>query len=50
MKSIHIACEDAVNCMPSRRPIIEMTIPSILDRTISRPGMIYIVCCVIWLL
>ena len=38
MEEIHAACQDAANGLPSRRPIIEMTIPSILDRTISPPG------------
>ncbi|CAD5176512.1 unnamed protein product [Musa acuminata subsp. malaccensis] len=50
MESIDIACKDAVKGMPSRRPIVEMMIPSVLDQIISPPGMIYIVCCVIWLL
>ncbi|KAE8649186.1 hypothetical protein Csa_014853 [Cucumis sativus] len=38
MEEIDSACQDAVNGIPSRRPIIEMTIPSILDQTISPPG------------
>ncbi|KAF3439341.1 hypothetical protein FNV43_RR17618 [Rhamnella rubrinervis] len=38
MEEIDIACQDAVNGLPSRRPIIEMTIPSVLDKTISPPG------------
>ncbi|XP_062149257.1 uncharacterized protein LOC133857897 isoform X1 [Alnus glutinosa] len=38
MEEIHAACQDATNGLPSRRPIIEMTIPSVLDRTISPPG------------
>ncbi|KAG6577207.1 Pyridine nucleotide-disulfide oxidoreductase domain-containing protein 2, partial [Cucurbita argyrosperma subsp. sororia] len=38
MEEIDLACQDASNGLPSRRPIIEMTIPSILDRTISPPG------------
>lgn len=38
MDEIHSACQDAVNELPSRRPIIEMTIPSVLDKTISPPG------------
>ncbi|URD95871.1 hypothetical protein MUK42_23136 [Musa troglodytarum] len=37
MESIDIACKDAVNGMPSRRPIVEMMIPSVLDRIISPP-------------
>lgn len=32
------AAQDAENGVPSRRPIIEMTIPSVLDKTISPPG------------
>lgn len=39
MEDIDLACKDALNGIPSRRPIIEMTIPSVLDRTISPPGM-----------
>ncbi|KAM7251754.1 hypothetical protein ACFE04_023637 [Oxalis oulophora] len=38
MEDIHSACQDAVNGLPSRRPVIEMTIPSTLDETISPPG------------
>jgi phytoene dehydrogenase-like protein len=38
MEEIHSASEDAVNGIPSRRPVIEMTIPSVLDKTISPPG------------
>ncbi|KAH1206465.1 Pyridine nucleotide-disulfide oxidoreductase domain-containing protein 2 [Glycine max] len=38
MEEIHSACQDAVNGVPSRRPVIEMTIPSVLDKTISPPG------------
>ncbi|XP_004509261.1 uncharacterized protein [Cicer arietinum] len=38
MEEIHSASQDAVNGIPSRRPIIEMTIPSVLDKTISPPG------------
>ncbi|KAJ4804342.1 Pyridine nucleotide-disulfide oxidoreductase domain-containing protein 2 [Rhynchospora pubera] len=38
MEEIDVAYEDAVSGIPSRRPIIEMTIPSILDKTISPPG------------
>ncbi|KAL2333705.1 hypothetical protein Fmac_014918 [Flemingia macrophylla] len=38
MEEIHSACQDAVNGIPSRRPVIEMTIPSVLDKTISPPG------------
>lgn len=39
MEEIASGCQDAVNGIPSRRPIIEMTIPSVLDKTISPPGM-----------
>ncbi|XP_015936853.1 uncharacterized protein LOC107462740 isoform X2 [Arachis duranensis] len=39
MEEIHSASQDAVNGVPSRRPVIEMTIPSTLDKTISPPGM-----------
>ncbi|XP_057434901.1 uncharacterized protein LOC130727704 isoform X3 [Lotus japonicus] len=38
MEEIHSACQDAMNGVPSRRPFIEMTIPSVLDKTISPPG------------
>lgn len=38
MAEIHSACQDALNGLPSRRPVIEMTIPSVLDKTISPPG------------
>ena len=38
MEEIDSACQDATNGIPSRRPIIEMTIPSVLDKTISPPG------------
>ncbi|KAH7860808.1 hypothetical protein Vadar_018268 [Vaccinium darrowii] len=38
MVEIDLACQDAVNGLPSRRPIIEMTIPSVLDKTISPSG------------
>ncbi|KAK6932102.1 hypothetical protein RJ641_001726, partial [Dillenia turbinata] len=38
MEEIDTACQDALNGQPSRRPIIEMTIPSALDKTISPPG------------
>lgn len=43
MEEIDLACQDASNGLPSRRPIIEMTIPSILDRTISPPGLQHII-------
>ncbi|XP_077233340.1 FAD/NAD(P)-binding oxidoreductase family protein isoform X2 [Tasmannia lanceolata] len=38
MEEIDLACRDSWNGLPSRRPLIEMTIPSALDRTISPPG------------
>lgn len=38
MEEIDLAYRDAVNGIPSRRPLIEMTIPSVLDKTISPPG------------
>ncbi|KAE9614400.1 hypothetical protein Lal_00037996 [Lupinus albus] len=38
MEEIHSASQDAVNGVPSGRPIMEMTIPSVLDKTISPPG------------
>ncbi|KAJ7944286.1 pyridine nucleotide-disulfide oxidoreductase domain-containing protein 2-like [Quillaja saponaria] len=38
MEEIESACQDAWNGLPSRRPIMEMTIPSSLDKTISPPG------------
>ncbi|XP_040999626.1 pyridine nucleotide-disulfide oxidoreductase domain-containing protein 2-like isoform X1 [Juglans microcarpa x Juglans regia] len=38
MEEIGLACQDAWNGLPSRRPVMEMTIPSSLDKTISPPG------------
>ncbi|KAH7673657.1 FAD/NAD(P)-binding domain-containing protein [Dioscorea alata] len=38
MEEIDLGYRDALNGIPSKRPIIEMTIPSALDRTISPPG------------
>lgn len=38
MEEIESACLDSLNGIPSRRPIIEMTIPSALDKTISPAG------------
>ncbi|AED95829.1 putative amine oxidase, FAD/NAD(P)-binding domain superfamily [Arabidopsis thaliana] len=38
MDEVHSACHDSENGLPSRRPVIEMTIPSTLDNTISPPG------------
>ncbi|KAI5069333.1 hypothetical protein GOP47_0015634 [Adiantum capillus-veneris] len=35
---IDVACQEAWSGLPSQRPIIEMTIPSSLDKTISPPG------------
>lgn len=39
MEEIDEAYKDALTGVPSKRPLIEMTIPSVLDRTISPPGM-----------
>lgn len=39
MEEIDLAYKDALNGVPSKRPLIEMTIPSVLDKTISPPGM-----------
>ncbi|ONK74506.1 uncharacterized protein A4U43_C03F7070 [Asparagus officinalis] len=38
MEEIDLAYKDALNGVPSKRPLIEMTIPSVLDKTISPPG------------
>ncbi|KAL5557290.1 hypothetical protein UlMin_039526 [Ulmus minor] len=38
LDEIDSACQDAWNGIPSRRPVIEMTIPSSVDKTISPPG------------
>ncbi|WCJ24909.1 Pyridine nucleotide-disulfide oxidoreductase domain-containing protein 2 [Euphorbia peplus] len=38
MEEVDLACQDAANGLPSRRPVIEMSIPSVLDKTISPPG------------
>ncbi|GMH24572.1 hypothetical protein Nepgr_026415 [Nepenthes gracilis] len=38
MEEIHTACLDASTGLPSRRPFMEMTIPSALDKTISPLG------------
>lgn len=38
MEEIDLACRDAWNGFPSKKPLIEMTIPSVLDSTISPPG------------
>ncbi|OMO56901.1 hypothetical protein CCACVL1_26177 [Corchorus capsularis] len=38
MEGIELACRDAWNGLPSKRPVMEMTIPSSLDKTISPPG------------
>ncbi|KAL3630295.1 hypothetical protein CASFOL_023279 [Castilleja foliolosa] len=39
MEEIDAASQESANGIPSRRPVIEMTIPSVLDKTISPPGM-----------
>jgi phytoene dehydrogenase-like protein len=41
MDEIDAACRDAWNGMPSKTPLIEMTIPSSLDKTISPTGKIF---------
>ncbi|KDP24349.1 hypothetical protein JCGZ_25645 [Jatropha curcas] len=38
MEKIESACQDAWNGYASQRPIMEMTIPSSLDKTVSPPG------------
>ncbi|KAK9948613.1 hypothetical protein M0R45_004181 [Rubus argutus] len=38
MGEIGAACQEAWNGLPSRRPVMEVTIPSSLDKTISPPG------------
>ncbi|XP_027189510.1 uncharacterized protein [Cicer arietinum] len=38
MEEIISACQDACNGIPSHRPVMEMTIPSSMDNTISPPG------------
>ncbi|XVF17897.1 hypothetical protein REPUB_Repub10bG0164300 [Reevesia pubescens] len=38
MDEIGSACQDAWNGLPSKRPVMELTIPSSLDKTISPPG------------
>ena len=40
MEEINKAWSDTLNGVPSTRPIIEMTIPSVLDSTISPPGRV----------
>lgn len=42
MEEIHSAYQDATNSLPSRRPVIEMTIPSVMDKTISPSGIFYL--------
>jgi phytoene dehydrogenase-like protein len=39
MEEIDLAYREAANGVSSTRPVIEMTIPSVLDKTISPPGM-----------
>ena len=39
MEEIDIAYKEAAGGFSSTRPVIEMTIPSVLDKTISPPGM-----------
>ncbi|KAL2650946.1 hypothetical protein R1flu_019074 [Riccia fluitans] len=38
MQELDAAYRDALNGQPSRRPLIELTIPSVVDRTIAPPG------------
>uniref|UniRef100_A0A7N0VBH2 Uncharacterized protein n=1 Tax=Kalanchoe fedtschenkoi TaxID=63787 RepID=A0A7N0VBH2_KALFE len=38
MEEIDSAYKDAIHGIPSRRPVIEMTIPSVMDKTISPSG------------
>ncbi|PWA81790.1 FAD/NAD(P)-binding oxidoreductase family protein [Artemisia annua] len=38
IEEIDSACQESMNGLPSQRPVIEMTIPSALDKTISPPG------------
>ncbi|XP_010254832.1 PREDICTED: pyridine nucleotide-disulfide oxidoreductase domain-containing protein 2 isoform X2 [Nelumbo nucifera] len=38
MEEIDLSYRDALSGFPSQRPLIEMTIPSVLDKTISPPG------------
>lgn len=40
MEEIGSACQEAWNGLPSKRPVMEMTIPSSLDKTISPPGIV----------
>jgi hypothetical protein len=40
MDEIDIAYKDALRGQPSTRPLIEMTIPSVLDNTIAPPGCV----------
>lgn len=43
---MHSAAQDAQNGLPSRRPIIEMTIPTVFDKTISPSGtQVYFLTC-----
>lgn len=39
MEEIDTACQESMSGLPSKRPVIEMTIPSVLDKTISPPGI-----------
>lgn len=38
IEEMHSAAQDAENGLPSQRPIIEMTIPTVFDKTISPSG------------
>ena len=39
MEEIDLAYREAAGGISSKRPVIEMTIPSVLDKAISPPGM-----------
>ncbi|OWM66375.1 hypothetical protein CDL15_Pgr013592 [Punica granatum] len=38
MEAIASACQDAWNGIPSKRPVMEMTIPTSMDETLAPPG------------
>ncbi|KAL5754649.1 hypothetical protein ACOSP7_022869 [Xanthoceras sorbifolium] len=43
IEEIGSACQDAWNGLPSQRPVMEMTIPSSLDKTISPPAIMNLI-------
>jgi phytoene dehydrogenase-like protein len=47
MEEINVAYREAAGGVSSKRPVIEMTIPSVLDKTISPPGMQVSYCLII---